>query len=84
MQVSGILFVGWSFASHKATDFFREGYTGDVDPVTGFALVASLTTCFVWKYSQVRTVSGYVIAINSRWFVGFDRYSDVLHLQLPY
>ncbi|EJF65900.1 hypothetical protein DICSQDRAFT_49916 [Dichomitus squalens LYAD-421 SS1] len=39
----------------RNADFFREGYTGDVDPVTGFAVVASLTTCFVWKYSQALT-----------------------------
>lgn len=34
-------------------DFDREPYTGDVDTVTGFALVASSNTCFVWKYAQV-------------------------------
>ena len=39
---------------HIFVDFYNEGYTGDVDPVTGFAVVASLETCFVWKYSQVR------------------------------
>jgi nuclear pore complex protein Nup133 len=35
------------------TDFYRESYTGDVDPVTGFALVASSQTCFVWNHAQV-------------------------------
>ncbi|RPD66182.1 hypothetical protein L227DRAFT_539315 [Lentinus tigrinus ALCF2SS1-6] len=39
----------------RNADFFREGYTGDVDPTTGFAVVASLETCFVWKYSQALT-----------------------------
>ncbi|KAI0807541.1 hypothetical protein C8Q74DRAFT_1213431 [Fomes fomentarius] len=39
----------------RNADFYREGYTGDVDPVTGFAVVASLDTCFVWKYSQALT-----------------------------
>ncbi|GLB34911.1 putative non-repetitive/WGA-negative nucleoporin C-terminal [Lyophyllum shimeji] len=36
----------------KNADFFREPYTGDVDTVAGFALVASARTCFVWQYAQ--------------------------------
>ncbi|KAI0331109.1 hypothetical protein GY45DRAFT_1322812 [Cubamyces sp. BRFM 1775] len=39
----------------RNADFFRDAYTGDVDTVTGFAVVASLRTCFVWKYSQALT-----------------------------
>ena len=42
-----------AFPLTPLVDFYNEGYTGDVDPVTGFAVVASLETCFVWKYSQV-------------------------------
>jgi len=36
------------------TDFYRDSYSGDVDPLTGFALVASAQTCFVWNHAQVR------------------------------
>ncbi|KAI0362165.1 hypothetical protein OH77DRAFT_1515456 [Trametes cingulata] len=39
----------------RNADFYRDAYTGDVDTVTGFAVVASLHTCFVWKYSQALT-----------------------------
>uniref|UniRef100_A0A5K1K185 Probable 3-oxoacyl-[acyl-carrier-protein] reductase oxidoreductase (EC) n=1 Tax=Ganoderma boninense TaxID=34458 RepID=A0A5K1K185_9APHY len=39
----------------RNADFFNEGYTGDIDPITGFAVVASLNTCYVWKYSQALT-----------------------------
>ncbi|GBE81938.1 hypothetical protein SCP_0403120 [Sparassis crispa] len=36
----------------KNTDFYRNAYSGDIDTETGFALVASVETCFVWKYAQ--------------------------------
>ncbi|KAG5645239.1 hypothetical protein DXG03_006656 [Asterophora parasitica] len=36
----------------KNADFFRDAYTGDIDTVTGFALVASAQTCFVWQHAQ--------------------------------
>ncbi|KAH9946079.1 uncharacterized protein BXZ73DRAFT_86275 [Epithele typhae] len=39
----------------RNADFLQEGYTGDVDPITGFAVVMSTQTCFVWKYSQALT-----------------------------
>ena len=39
------------------TDFYRDSYSGDVDPLTGFALVASAQTCFVWNHAQVRSLS---------------------------
>ncbi|EIW51716.1 uncharacterized protein TRAVEDRAFT_136690 [Trametes versicolor FP-101664 SS1] len=39
----------------RSADFYRDAYTGDVDTLTGFAVVASLRTCFVWKYSQALT-----------------------------
>ncbi|KAI0670336.1 Non-repetitive/WGA-negative nucleoporin C-terminal-domain-containing protein [Trametes maxima] len=39
----------------RNADFLRDAYTGDVDTLTGFAVVASLRTCFVWKYSQALT-----------------------------
>lgn len=34
-------------------DFFRDAYSGDIDTLTGFALVASAQTCFVWQHAQV-------------------------------
>ncbi|KAG6898380.1 hypothetical protein C0992_009055 [Termitomyces sp. T32_za158] len=36
----------------KNADFFRDAYTGDIDTLTGFALVASAQTCFVWQHAQ--------------------------------
>jgi nuclear pore complex protein Nup133 len=36
-----------------AQDFYADSYSGDVDTVTGFALVASSRTCFVWQHAQV-------------------------------
>ena len=35
-------------------DFFRDAYTGTVDTETGYAVVSSQETCFVWKYAQVQ------------------------------
>jgi hypothetical protein len=34
-------------------DFFGESYSGQVDTVTGFSLIASARTCFVWQHVQV-------------------------------
>ncbi|EMD38365.1 hypothetical protein CERSUDRAFT_113529 [Gelatoporia subvermispora B] len=39
----------------RSADFNRDAYSGDVDPLTGFALVASAETCFVWNYNQALT-----------------------------
>ncbi|KAG6874188.1 hypothetical protein C0995_003734 [Termitomyces sp. Mi166 len=36
----------------KNANFFRDAYTGDIDTLTGFALVASAQTCFVWQHAQ--------------------------------
>jgi hypothetical protein len=41
-------------SSTVLADFFHDAYTGQVDTVTGFALIASSERCFVWNYSQVR------------------------------
>ena len=66
------------------SDFFQEGYTGDVDPVTGFAVVASLETCFVWKYSQVcRNLVIYRLETHEPLHEGIDRDADLLHLRMP-
>ncbi|KAF9464745.1 hypothetical protein BDZ94DRAFT_1161306 [Collybia nuda] len=36
----------------KNADFYGDAYTGDIDTLTGFALVASVQTCFVWQHAQ--------------------------------
>ncbi|CAK5277413.1 unnamed protein product [Mycena citricolor] len=36
----------------KNADFLVDAYTGDIDTLTGFALVASAQTCFVWQHAQ--------------------------------
>ncbi|KAF8654069.1 hypothetical protein AX16_003602 [Volvariella volvacea WC 439] len=36
----------------KNADFYRDAYAGDIDTLTGFALVASPRTCFVWQHVQ--------------------------------
>lgn len=66
-------------------DFDREPYTGDVDTVTGFALVASATTCFVWKYAQVRvcTLESFMSLLPSEYTTGFDWNTDMLHFRMP-
>ncbi|KAI0748169.1 Non-repetitive/WGA-negative nucleoporin C-terminal-domain-containing protein [Daedaleopsis nitida] len=60
----------------RNADFYREGYTGDVDPVTGFAVVASLETCFVWKYSQREP--GLIVSSN----IGQIRFWDSIGMGL--
>ncbi|TFY65035.1 hypothetical protein EVJ58_g2238 [Rhodofomes roseus] len=39
----------------KTADFLRDAYTGTVDAFTGYAVVSSQQTCFVWKYAQPHT-----------------------------
>ncbi|KAH9843032.1 uncharacterized protein C8Q71DRAFT_232214 [Rhodofomes roseus] len=39
----------------KTADFLRDAYTGTVDAFTGYAVVSSQQTCFVWKYAQALT-----------------------------
>jgi len=34
-------------------DFNIDPYSGEIDTVTGFALVTSVQTCFVWQHAQV-------------------------------
>nr|GAT53189.1 methyltransferase type 11 [Mycena chlorophos] len=36
----------------KNADFYVDAYTGSIDTQTGFALVASAQTCFVWQHVQ--------------------------------
>ncbi|KAF8163334.1 methyltransferase type 11 [Crassisporium funariophilum] len=36
----------------KTSDFNKDLYSGEIDTVTGFALVTSVQTCFVWQHAQ--------------------------------
>lgn len=36
----------------RSADFFKDAYNGAVDILTGFALVVSAQTCFVWQHVQ--------------------------------
>ncbi|KAH9484254.1 Nucleoporin nup132 [Psilocybe cubensis] len=36
----------------RLSDFNRDLYSGEIDTTTGFALVASAQTCFVWQHAQ--------------------------------
>ncbi|TFK42541.1 hypothetical protein BDQ12DRAFT_732185 [Crucibulum laeve] len=36
----------------RNTDFYRNPCTGDVDTLTGYAIVASVRTCYVWQHAQ--------------------------------
>ncbi|KAJ6502530.1 hypothetical protein C8R45DRAFT_622368 [Mycena sanguinolenta] len=36
----------------KNADFYADAYSGVIDTLTGFALVASGQTCFVWQHAQ--------------------------------
>ena len=36
-----------------STDFNKDLYSGEIDTLTGFALVTSFQTCFVWQHAQV-------------------------------
>ncbi|KAG6814378.1 hypothetical protein H0H92_010964 [Tricholoma furcatifolium] len=60
----------------KNANFFRDVYTGDIDTLTGFALVASAQTCFVWQHAQALrgTPTCYI----------FSCPQDPNHLQAPF
>ncbi|KAK0500496.1 hypothetical protein EDD18DRAFT_1307884 [Armillaria luteobubalina] len=36
----------------KHADFYDDSFTGGIDTLTGFAVVASKQTCYVWQHSQ--------------------------------
>lgn len=41
------------------SDFKVDPYSGEIDIITGFALVTSVQTCFVWQHAQVRQTRRY-------------------------
>ncbi|KAF9476583.1 methyltransferase type 11 [Pholiota conissans] len=36
----------------RASDFNKDPYSGEIDTITGFALIVSVQTCFVWQHAQ--------------------------------
>ena len=38
---------------NNSSDFDKDLYSGEIDTLTGFALVTSVKTCFVWQHAQV-------------------------------
>ncbi|KAF8798054.1 hypothetical protein BYT27DRAFT_7203757 [Phlegmacium glaucopus] len=38
----------------RTSDFNKDLYSGEIDTLTGFALVTSVQTCFVWQHAQAR------------------------------
>ncbi|KAH7871806.1 uncharacterized protein C8R40DRAFT_532912 [Lentinula edodes] len=36
----------------RNADFYRDVYSGEIDTLTGFALIASMKTCFVWQHAM--------------------------------
>lgn len=59
-------------------DFFKDAYTGSVDTVAGFALVASAQTCFVWQHVQVFALDINVNVHSSMSFVSGRRFVVLL------
>ncbi|KAJ3847514.1 hypothetical protein EV368DRAFT_76646 [Lentinula lateritia] len=36
----------------RNADFYRDVYSGEIDTLTGFALIVSMKTCFVWQHAM--------------------------------
>lgn len=68
----------------QLSDFQRDAYTGDVDTLTGYAVVASRETCFVWNYAQVNPSIHDPARLHLPRHVclGPERYPDLLYLPL--
>ncbi|KAF8077905.1 hypothetical protein FPV67DRAFT_1405325 [Lyophyllum atratum] len=66
----------------KNADFFREAYTGGIDTLTGFTLVASAQTCFVWQHAQAvkGTPTCYIFSCPQ----DPDRRHPPFHTLIPY
>lgn len=53
MQVSLPSFEMLNLFKHFLDFLYGDLYSGEIDTLTGFALVASVQTCFVWQHAQV-------------------------------
>ncbi|KAF8921233.1 hypothetical protein CPB85DRAFT_1428242 [Mucidula mucida] len=66
----------------KTADFYGGAYTGGIDTSTGFALVASAETCFIWQHSQaVKGIPTCYIFSCPR---DYDQMAAPLHGLIPY
>lgn len=65
----------------SVVDFYRDVYSGEIDTLTGFALVASMKTCFVWQHAMVCLPSSPPLHILNRQ-IGRQGNSYLLHLYL--
>ncbi|KAK7014839.1 methyltransferase type 11 [Favolaschia claudopus] len=66
----------------KNADFYAEAYSGVIDTLTGFALVVSSETCFVWQHAQA--VKGTPTCYIFRCPEDQDRSSPPLHELVPF
>ncbi|KAJ7940617.1 Non-repetitive/WGA-negative nucleoporin C-terminal-domain-containing protein [Mycena leptocephala] len=66
----------------KNADFYADAYSGVIDTLTGFALVASGQTCFVWQHAQAvkGTPTCYIFSCPQ----DHDRTNPPLHELVPY
>ncbi|KAJ7632668.1 hypothetical protein FB45DRAFT_978375 [Roridomyces roridus] len=66
----------------KNADFYTDAYSGLIDTLTGFALVASAQTCFVWQHAQAvkGTPTCYIFACPQ----DYDRSDPPFHELVPY
>ncbi|KAJ7685205.1 hypothetical protein DFH06DRAFT_34186 [Mycena polygramma] len=66
----------------KNADFYLDAYSGVIDTLTGFALVASGQTCFVWQHAQAvkGTPTCYIFSCPP----DHDRNSPPFHELVPY
>ncbi|KAJ7172457.1 methyltransferase type 11 [Mycena filopes] len=66
----------------KNADFYADAYSGVIDTLTGFALVASGQTCFVWQHAQAvkGTPTCYIFSCPH----DHDRSNPPFHELVPY
>ncbi|KAF7338280.1 Methyltransferase type 11 [Mycena venus] len=66
----------------KNADFYADAYSGVIDTLTGFALVASGQTCFVWQHAQAvkGTPTCYIFSCPQ----DQDRSNPPFHELVPY
>ncbi|KAJ7774554.1 hypothetical protein DFH07DRAFT_102982 [Mycena maculata] len=66
----------------KNADFYADAYSGVIDTLTGFALVVSAQTCFVWQHAQAvkGTPTCYIFSCPR----DYDSPSPPFHELVPY
>lgn len=72
----------------RNADFCKTPYTGEIDTTTGFALVASAQTCFVWQHAQAikGTPTCYIFACpqDTHQNLPLDRRNSPFHALVPH